>query len=423
MGESGRYFHPRLLTHGREPSRRGSPGAAAFAVLAFMVPAYVGLVPHSRWGPVTLLVALAAISLISYFSAVALHAATALDASFVAALVALVFLGPLPAACIWIASEIGAFAVQRRPLDVFLVNASSFAAAALAGGAVFAALVGAAPLEASPGLSDASAIALSGVAMLLVNFFVCSFLTRVLRDRQPLAQVVRTELLPLAPATLAMVVAGTLTAIIYSAVGVLALGLFALVVIVPQMLIPVLLRPRPVHELEQADAVALYAQAIGRSLGLKREDRLVLKDAAAYMRERQLRPREGDLSNYSDEHRAALVEAVLFHREHWDGPDGVPGAVGGEMIPILSRVLSVANAWAGLTAKGSPGLDHRQALNQLEARAGLHFDPRIVKAAEAVIASENFAISGVAAYQPTAHRAPVARRAYALGARLARTSA
>jgi hypothetical protein len=259
--------------------------------------------------------------------------------------------------------------------------------------------------------------------MLLVNFFVTTFLIRVLRDRQSLGEVVRTELLRLAPATLAMVVAGMLTAFLYSAIGVLALGLFALVVMVPQMLLPVLLRPRPVHDLEPVDAVALYAQAIGRALGLKREDRLVLKDAARYMRERQLRPREGDLSNYSDKHRAALVEAVLFHREHWDGSDGVPGAVGGEMIPILSRVLAVSNGWAGLTAKGSPCLDHRQALNQLEARAGLHFDPRVVAAAEAVIASENFAIGSGVAYQPTAHRAPVARRAFALGARLARTTA
>jgi hypothetical protein len=392
-------------------------------VLAFLVPAYVELVPHSRWEPVTLVAALAAIAFISYFSAVALQTATALDGSFVAALVALVFLGPLPAACIWIATEIGAFVVQRRRLDAFLVNAASFSAAALAGGAVLAALVGAAPVEASPGLADAGAIALTGVAMLLVNFFVGTFLIRVLRDRQPLAEVVRTELLSLAPATLAMVVAGTVAAFLYGTVGVLALGLFALVVMVPQVLLPRLLRPRPVHDLAHVEAVALYAQSIGRALGLKREERLVLKDAARYMRERQLRPREGDLSNYSDEHRAALVEAVLFHREHWDGSDGVPGAVGGEMIPILSRVLAVADAWAGLTAKESPRLNHSQAMNQLEARAGLHFDPRVVTAAESVIASENFALGAGVAYQPTAHRAPVARRALQLGSRLVGTAA
>jgi hypothetical protein len=220
-----------------------------------------------------------------------------------------------------------------------------------------------------------------------------------------------------------MVVAGTLAAFLYSSTGVLALGLFALVVMVPQLLLPLLLQPRPVHDLEHVDAVALYAQAIARQLGLKREDRLVLKDAAHYMRERQLRPREGDLSNYSEKHRAALVEAVLFYREHWDGADGVPGSVGGEMIPLLSRVLAVANAWAGLTAKHSPRLDHRQALNQLEARAGLHFDPRVVTAAEAVIASESFAIGGGVAYQPTAHKAPATRRALALGARLVGTAA
>jgi hypothetical protein len=253
---------------------------------------------------------------------------------------------------------------------------------------------------------------------LLVNFVVGPFLARVLRDRATLSEVVHDELFKLAPATVAMVLTGTVAAVLYATIGVLALSLFALIVMVPQMLLPVLLRPRPVHDLDQAEAVALYAQAIGRQLRLPRDDRLVLRDAAHYMRERQLRPRDGNLSNYSEKHRAALVEAVLFCREHWDGTDGVPGAVGGEMIPLLSRVLAVANAWAGLTAKGSPQLNHSQALNQLEARAGLHFDPRIVSAAERVIASESFAIGSGVAYQPTAHKAPATRRVLELGARL-----
>jgi hypothetical protein len=421
MGESGRNSRPRLLTHGREARRRRSSGTAAFAVLAFLVPAYIELLPHSRWEPLTLLAALAAIASISYFGAVALKAATAFDGAFVAALVALVFLGPLPAACVWIVSEIGAFAVQRRRPDAFLVNAASFAAAALAGGAILAVLTGAAPLEGSPGLADAGAIALTGVAMLLANFFVGAFLISVLRGR-PLSDVVQTELFALAPAALAMVLAGTTAVLLYDALGVLALGLFSLVVMVPQMLLPRLLKPRPVHELGHSEAVALYAQAIGRALGFPRSDRLVLKDAACYMRERQLRPRDGDLSNFSDEHRVALVEAVLFHREHWDSADGFPGAVGGEMIPLLSRVLAVADAWAGLTARESPRLDHQQALNQLEARAGLHFDPRIVTAAADVVASDNLALGTGVAYQPTAHRTPVTRRALQLGSRLARST-
>src|SRR6266540_3581150 len=181
MGESGRYSRPRLLTHGRGHGRRGSPGAAAFAVLAFMIPAYVELVPHSRWGPLTLLAALAAIALISYFGSFALGSLTAFDGTFVAALVALVFLGPVPAACVWIASEIGAFAVRRRKLEFFLVNAASFGAAALAGGALLAAMTGSAPIEGTPGLADAGLIAVTGVAMLLVNFVVGSFLVNVLR--------------------------------------------------------------------------------------------------------------------------------------------------------------------------------------------------------------------------------------------------
>jgi hypothetical protein len=391
------------------------------AVLAFLVPAYIELTPYSRWQP-ALLGALAAIAAISYFGAVALKGRTAFDGASVAALVALVFLGPVPAAAIWIGSEIGAFVLERRRFDVFLVNATSFAAASIAGGTVLAALTGSAPLAGSPGLLEGGAIALAGVAMLLVNFCVGVYLISALRG-EPLAAVVRSELLAVAPAAAGMVVVGTLTALLYGGIGVLALAIFSLVVMVPQMLLPRLLEPRPVHDLEHSEAVALYAQAIGRALGLGRDDRLVLKDAAHYMRERQLRPREGELSNYSEKHRAALVEAVLFHREHWDGVDGFPGAVGGEMIPLLSRVLAVADAWAGLTAMESPKLDHRQAMNQLEARAGMHFDPRVVAAAEQAIESENFALGEGVAYQPTAHRTPVARTVLALGARFARSAA
>ena len=77
-----------------------------------------------------------------------------------------------------------------------------------------------------------------------------------------------------------MIALGAITCSGYAQVGVLALGLFAAIVVVPQLVLPALVRPRPVAEPPHAEAVALYAQAIGEVMGMDRAERLVLKDAA-----------------------------------------------------------------------------------------------------------------------------------------------
>jgi HD-GYP domain-containing protein (c-di-GMP phosphodiesterase class II) len=247
--------------------------------------------------------------------------------------------------------------------------------------------------------------------MLVVNFLVTRTLVAVVRDGSGFFDTLREELAADSPLTLSMIALGTLTAVCYAELGLIALALFALTAQLPQLLLPVLLRPKRVSELDHSEAVALYAQAIGRELRLSRRERLVLKDSASYMRSWPLHPRRGELSRYDDGHRLSLVEAVLFHGEHWDGSGGTPGSVGGEMIPLLSRVLAVADSWAGLTSIGSPRLTHAQALNQLEARAGMHFDPRVVGAAARV--AERLGSVAEDAYQPRTIivRAPrIARR-------------
>jgi hypothetical protein len=206
-----------------------------------------------------------------------------------------------------------------------------------------------------------------------------------------------------------MTAIGTGVVFLYQEVGLLAFGLFALAVQVPQLLLPAVMRPRPVAELDHTSAVRIYALAMADVLNLGYRKCQVLKDAAQFMKERPLVPREGELSNPSADHRLALVEAVLYHREHWDGVGGKPGAFGGDLIPLSSRILAVANAWAGLTSKDSPQLSHSQALHQLEARAGMHFDPAIVAAAAQVITDERLGLPARVAYQPKIHRLPLPR--------------
>ena len=383
---------------------------AGLAFFAWLVPAYALTAGQSNWDPV-LLGTLAAIAMTSYFGAVALRMATALDGAFMAALVAVVLLGPLPAACIWIATEVGAFFVQRRRLEAFIANTASFSSGTVAAAAVLAVLVGTLPAEDGLGLGAYAAVGLAGIAMLIENFLVGAVLIDVLRDRRRLGPVLRTELVGTAPATAAMSVIGILTLFLYALIGVLALALFAFIALAPELMLPRLLRRRPMSELYHTRAVALYAQTIGQQLGLPRSDRLVLKDAASFMRECPTR----ELSNTTDAHLHALVEAVLYHGESWDGKGGDPGAVGGEMIPLLSRILAVADAWAGLTAKGSPELGHYQALHQLEARSGLHFDPRVVAAARKVIERDHLAFDERDAYQPSARFAGVRRAMWRAG--------
>jgi hypothetical protein len=394
-------------TGGSSQGRRRS-GLAAAISLACLIPAFALLAPASTWGPPQTFLTLAAIALISYFGATAIRSAKALDAAFIAALVALVVLGPLPAAVIWIATEVGAFLFQRRRIEAFLANAASFGWATLAAALLLSASTGDLPAGGAPAAQDYPVIVAAGFVMLMINFFVAAVIIDVVRDGNRLLPLARRELIGPLPVTFSMLLVGAVTIFLQVELGMLALGLFACAVLIPEAVLPIVFKPHPVSDLDHADAVSLYAQAMSEVLGLGRSFRLVVKDAATYMREPQLRSREGKLSDLSDRHRIAVVEAVLYHGEHWDCHGGTPGAVGGEMIPLASRILAVADAWSGLTAKGSPRLNHAQALNQIRSRAGMHFDPAMVQAARKVVAQERFGVAPEAvAYQPRLHRLPL----------------
>jgi hypothetical protein len=367
------------------------------ALVCALVPGFALLAPASDWHPVALALTVAAIAFFSYLGAVAANRSALFDAGFIAGLVAVVFLGPVPAAWIWIGTEVAALAIERVRTSAFLANVASYGWAALAGAVLFEALTGGST-HASAGF--AGAVALTGLAMHAVNFTVTRGLIAVVRDGKGVVETLLQELVVYSPAIVVMTALGAGTALLYTQIGILALALFAVVVVVPQALVPILLRPQPVAQLDHAAAVSLYAAAIAHVLRVDRDTRLILKDAVHYLRDRRLKPRSGELSRFTTEHRLALVEAVLFYREHWDGHGGTPGAVGGDMIPLTSRILAVADAWAGLTAKGSPGLTHTQAMNQLEARAGLHFDPRVVAAAEEVVLEQRLGLGDEVAYQP-----------------------
>ena len=372
--------------------------SVAILMIAALVPAFALAPGASRWNDPVLLVALTAIALVSLWGLVAIKPAVFLDAEFIAVLLALVFLGALPAACVWLAAEAVYFVLCRRPVEAHVANIASYGWAVLTGTLVLS-LLG----------SGYAALALAAVAMLFVNFVVARGIVGVMLNAAPARALLREELIRPAPATLLMVGVGVLTAFLYSHIGVLALVLFTMTVMIPQYLLPVLLRPRPVRELAYQKAVALYARSIARMLDLDRPLRLMLEDASTFLNMNVFHAVQGKLRNAEFAHWSGVQETLLFYREHWDAPGGSPGALEGELIPLTSRVLAVADVWARLTATGSPELTHLQALSVLQTRAGYHFDPQVVDAMAEVLAREQLGRYGDSAYEPHLHHMPLPR--------------
>lgn len=75
-----------------------------------------------------------------------------------------------------------------------------------------------------------------------------------------------------------------------------------------------------------------------------------------------------------------VIEIVRHHHEYWDG-SGYPDGLAGESIPELARIMAVADAYEAMTRVRPyrPALSAEQAIAQLEAESGRHYDPKIVQ--------------------------------------------
>ncbi|MEK6250790.1 MAG: HD-GYP domain-containing protein [Actinomycetota bacterium] len=76
---------------------------------------------------------------------------------------------------------------------------------------------------------------------------------------------------------------------------------------------------------------------------------------------------------------------VRHSHERWDG-FGYPDGLSGEEIPLGSRIISCADAFAVIRSDRSyrPGSSTAEALAEIHACAGTHFDPAVVEALEAL---------------------------------------
>lgn len=79
------------------------------------------------------------------------------------------------------------------------------------------------------------------------------------------------------------------------------------------------------------------------------------------------------------------LPGIAHHHERWDGR-GYPAGLRGEEIPLAARIIAVADAFDALTSGASPPeVGATDVVSLLQARAGTHLDPEVVRALSVVV--------------------------------------
>lgn len=153
-----------------------------------------------------------------------------------------------------------------------------------------------------------------------------------------------------------------------------------------------------------SDRVSYYSVLIGQKLGLSHEEIETLRDGALFhdvgkigipdailQKTGKLTDDEyDDIKNHPSIGAKILAPAKIFsniidivkhHHERFDGK-GYPSSLKGEAIPLLARIVCVADSFDAMTSDRSyrSRLTFFNALDELENGKGTQFDPRIVDA-------------------------------------------
>jgi len=154
-----------------------------------------------------------------------------------------------------------------------------------------------------------------------------------------------------------------------------------------------------------SERVARIAEAVGREMGLSPEQLLLVRRGALLhdigklripdsilKKDKELTPSEWELMRMHPVYGEEMVRpierllgqigaVVRWHHERWAG-GGYPDGLAGEEIPLLARIVAVADAYEAMTSHRP----YRRALSPEEAFArickesGVQFDPVVVQA-------------------------------------------
>ena len=415
---------------------------ATLAVVATSLAIVLALAGYGLEEPVAV-IALAAAAAIGERWVVALSATTSLSVYLLPTVLAAVVLGPLAAGVVAAASMLGdpelwrpAMPGRSPRLKWLTYTCTSFITGAAAG------LTAAGLFALIPGSTGALVAAAFG-AMAVAEGFDLAFsaLTGAIRGSPPRAVIQRlgpvavTSFLVYAPVVVALAVA-------YVNVSPWTLPLFLFPALAFQRLYTLYQRERSLtDELRNANetlkranlsfagaliatldardrytaghsaAVAIYSRDIAEMMGLDEETRerahlcglvhdigkiglpagLLEKPGALTLEERRLMQEhsaigERILQNVDD--YADISRVVRHHHERIDG-EGYPDGIAGLEIPLISRIIAVADAYNAMTSDRPyrDAMPSRVARLRLAQAAGTQFDTSIVVAFEAVLAT------------------------------------
>ena len=404
---------------------RGKRLLAAEAVI--LLGTVVGAVAASDaadWRPPGLVAVLLALAVVSDLLALQ-HKTQRISGAFFAVVLAIALCGPAPAVFIG-GTCVLVDALRNRPAwPKLLTNVVAYTTIPLVVGLAFDGLAQVTDLETD---NVTFAIAVFGAFVLcnVLNFALIAGAMSVFLGI-PLGREIRTVYVPVVPSELASALLTVSVAVLYRETGLGALVLLALVVVVFQFLLRELLRSqRRAEELaalqlgvlasmvdtlamrdrmtaRHSAAVARYARALAEAHGCSRDEQDLVHTAGllhdigkfsfpdaillapAPLSEEDWKivrrhPEEGARVVARMEPYAPVADIILCHHERWDGK-GYPQRLAGEAIPLLSRVVTIADAYDVMIARDSYRRPRTstEAVAEMRRVAGTHLDPQLVE--------------------------------------------